>query len=158
MHLWVFVLAAAGKEENREAYDAVINSGLTFIDTAEVGKCVAAQYRKQAEVPMGEGAAWPLQEAVGQQLPPHHGVCMHGQTWSNLPHALHTTTPEQVYGFGKSEEFLAEFMKATGTSPIIATKYAPQPWRLTQGSVPAACKASLSRLQLQQMGLYIQHW
>lgn len=64
----------------------------------------------------------------------------------------------QVYGFGKSEEFLAEFMGATSTSPIIATKYAPQPWRLTQGSVPAACKASLARLQLQQMGLYIQHW
>jgi aryl-alcohol dehydrogenase-like predicted oxidoreductase len=63
-----------------------------------------------------------------------------------------------VYGFGKSEIFLGEFMKATGTSPIIATKYAPQPWRLTQGSVPAACKASLERLQLQQMGLYIQHW
>lgn len=49
-------------------------------------------------------------------------------------------------------------MKATGTSPIIATKYAPQPWRLNQGSVAAACKASLERLQLQQMGLYIQHW
>lgn len=63
-----------------------------------------------------------------------------------------------MYGFGKSEEFLGEFMKATGSSPIIATKYAPQPWRLTQGSVPAACKASLERLQLQQMGLYIQHW
>lgn len=70
-----------------------------------------------------------------------------------LPHNV-----SQVYGFGKSEEFLGEFMKATGTSPIIATKYAPQPWRLTQGSVPAACKASLERLQLQQMGLYIQHW
>jgi aryl-alcohol dehydrogenase-like predicted oxidoreductase len=64
----------------------------------------------------------------------------------------------QVYGFGKSEEFPGEFMKATGSSPIIATKYAPQPWRLNQGSVPAACKASLERLQLQQMGLYIQHW
>lgn len=68
------------------------------------------------------------------------------------------TPLSQVYGFGKSEEFLGEFMKATGTSPIIATKYAPQPWRLSQGSVPAACKASLARLQLQQMGLYIQHW
>lgn len=77
-----------------------------------------------------------------------------------LPSSLswpHPACP-QVYGFGKSEEFLGEFMKASGTSPIIATKYAPQPWRLTQGSVPAACKASLERLQLQQMGLYIQHW
>lgn len=73
-------------------------------------------------------------------------------------HVMFSPALQQVYGFGKSEEFLGEFMKATGTSPIIATKYAPQPWRLTQGSVPAACKASLARLQLQQMGLYIQHW
>eukprot|EP00877_Chromochloris_zofingiensis_P004358 jgi/Chrzof1/13923/Cz08g18010.t1 len=64
----------------------------------------------------------------------------------------------EVYGFGKSEEFLGEFMKTTSTSPIIATKYAPQPWRLTAGSVPKACKASLNRLQIDKLGLYIQHW
>lgn len=29
-------IVCAGKDENREAYDAVISSGLTFIDTAEV--------------------------------------------------------------------------------------------------------------------------
>lgn len=49
-------------------------------------------------------------------------------------------------------------MKATGSSPIVATKFAPLPWRLTGASVPVACKESLGRLQLQQMGLYIQHW
>lgn len=31
----------------------------------------------------------------------------------------------QVYGFGKSEEFLGEFMRSTGTSPLVATKFAP---------------------------------
>lgn len=68
----------------------------------------------------------------------------------------------QVYGFGKSEEFLGEFMAASssssGSKPIIATKFAPLPWRLTGAAVPIACKESLGRLGLKQMGLYIQHW
>jgi aryl-alcohol dehydrogenase-like predicted oxidoreductase len=74
--------------------------------------------------------------------------------------AFPASTREQVYGYGKSEEFLGEFMKAglSDAQPIIATKFAPLPWRLTSGSVPVACKESLGRLQMQQMGLYIQHW
>jgi len=87
-----------GKEASLEAYKALIDAGLTFIDTAE------------------------------------------------------------VYGFGKSEEFLGDFMAETNTRPIIATKFAPLPWRFTAGSVTEACKASLKRLQLQKMELYIQHW
>lgn len=43
-------------------------------------------------------------------------------------------------------------------APLIATKYAPQPWRFTADSVPDACRASLKRLQLEKMALYIQHW
>eukprot|EP00879_Flechtneria_rotunda_P029134 GHRR01031403.1.p1 GENE.GHRR01031403.1~~GHRR01031403.1.p1 ORF type:complete len:251 (+),score=77.02 GHRR01031403.1:367-1119(+) len=49
-------------------------------------------------------------------------------------------------------------MRSTGSNPIIATKYAPLPWRLTGGSVPKACKASLQRLGKQQVDLYMQHW
>jgi aryl-alcohol dehydrogenase-like predicted oxidoreductase len=73
---------------------------------------------------------------------------------------LNLIAAPQVYGFGKSEEFLGEFMKAglSSNQPIIATKFAPLPWRLTSSSVSVACKESLARLQLQQMGLYIQHW
>jgi hypothetical protein len=37
-------------------------------------------------------------------------------------------------------------------APLIATKYAPQPWRFTADTVPAACKASLKRLQLDKVG------
>lgn len=87
-----------GRPENLAAYRALLDSGLTFIDTAE------------------------------------------------------------VYGFGKSEELLGEFMRETGTKPIICTKYAPQPWRFTADSVVGACKASLSRLGVPNVALYIQHW
>ncbi|KIY94697.1 aldo/keto reductase [Monoraphidium neglectum] len=87
-----------GKEYSREAsleaYKALVEAGLTFIDTAE------------------------------------------------------------VYGFGLSETFLGEFIKEVPSTPapLIATKYAPQPWRLSAASVPDACRASLKRLQLEQMG------
>ncbi|GBF94827.1 aldo keto reductase [Raphidocelis subcapitata] len=66
----------------------------------------------------------------------------------------------EVYGFGLSEEFLGEFMKEAPSDPppLIATKYAPQPWRFTADTVPTACRASLKRLQLEKMALYIQHW
>ncbi|GLC36902.1 hypothetical protein PLESTB_000180300 [Pleodorina starrii] len=96
-----------GKEESRAAYKALIRSGLTFIDTAE------------------------------------------------------------VYGFGKSEEFLGEFMReqqqqqpaaSPAPAPVIATKFAPQPWRFSSASVVQAAKASLARLGQPSMGLYMQHW
>jgi aryl-alcohol dehydrogenase-like predicted oxidoreductase len=66
----------------------------------------------------------------------------------------------EVYGFGQSEEFIGEFMKTceTASKPSIATKYAPLPWRQTAGSVVQACDASLQRLGVDQIDLYIQHW
>ena len=64
----------------------------------------------------------------------------------------------EVYGYGKSEEFLGEFMKKSGTRPTIATKFPPLPWRVTKESVPIALKASLQRLQLDKVGLYMIHW
>lgn len=64
----------------------------------------------------------------------------------------------EVYGFGLSEEFVGEFMRASGTSPVIATKFAPLPWRQTPESLVSACQASLGRLGIKKLGLYIQHW
>ncbi|KAK9904751.1 hypothetical protein WJX75_001757 [Coccomyxa subellipsoidea] len=87
-----------GADENQLAFDALIDSGIGFIDTAE------------------------------------------------------------VYGFGKSEELTGEFMRRKGASPVIATKFAPLPWRFTSGSVVSACEASLKRLQVPSVGLYMIHW
>ena len=52
-------------------------------------------------------------------------------------------TAAEIYGFGKSEEFLGEFMQRTGTSDkaMVATKFAALPWRFTSQSVVDACKA-----------------
>ena len=46
----------------------------------------------------------------------------------------------QVYGFGLSEEFVGEFMRTTGIEPVIATKFAPLPWRYTADNVVKSLK------------------
>lgn len=66
----------------------------------------------------------------------------------------------EVYGFGYSEEYLGDFMRQTNSQSQVAicTKFAPLPWRQTPGSLVGACKASLQRLGVDQVALYIQHW
>jgi aryl-alcohol dehydrogenase-like predicted oxidoreductase len=41
---------------------------------------------------------------------------------------------------------------------VIATKFAPLPWRQSASAVPDALRASLGRMGLQKTGLYMQHW
>ncbi|MBE9190204.1 aldo/keto reductase [Gloeocapsopsis crepidinum LEGE 06123] len=64
----------------------------------------------------------------------------------------------EIYGFGQSEEFLAQFMQQTTQSVQIATKFGPFPWRFTGQSVSDALTDSLKRLQLQKVPLYQVHW
>jgi aryl-alcohol dehydrogenase-like predicted oxidoreductase len=87
-----------GETQLREAFEAAVDAGITFFDTAE------------------------------------------------------------VYGTGKSEEFLGQFMQATGRNIQIATKYGPVPWRITARSVSDALTASLKRLRVDQVTLYQVHW
>ncbi|KAK9853919.1 hypothetical protein WJX84_005356 [Apatococcus fuscideae] len=75
-----------------------------------------------------------------------------------LSHGISFIDTAEVYGFGLSEEFLGEFMRTTGIKPVIATKFAPLPWRLNADSVVKGLKGSLSRLGVSQVGLYMQHW
>lgn len=129
-----------GKDETKEAYKALMDAGLTFIDTG----------LQRGQLHGCAGAGW-------LACPPTPS----SPTLLSCPPVNPTLVPAaaaEVYGFGKSEEFLRDYMTSTATQPIIATKFAPLPWRLTAGAVPAACKASLARLGQQKMGLYIQHW
>ena len=69
----------------------------------------------------------------------------------------------EVYGFGKSEELLNEFLRETKdegglATPILATKFAPLPLRWGADDVPKALRASLQRLGKTKVGLYMQHW
>jgi len=64
----------------------------------------------------------------------------------------------EVYGQGRSEQFLGRFMAESRTRPIIATKFMPLPWRLSKGSLRQALRKSLERLGLEQVDLYQIHW
>jgi aryl-alcohol dehydrogenase-like predicted oxidoreductase len=64
----------------------------------------------------------------------------------------------EVYGFGLSEELLAQFLQKTAQKVQIATKYGPFPWRITAQSVADALTESLKRLQVPKVALYQVHW
>nr|MBN1229443.1 aldo/keto reductase [Anaerolineae bacterium] len=65
----------------------------------------------------------------------------------------------EVYGMGRSERFLGEFIRTATRQVIIATKYFPFPRRLKrEQAVLAALHGSLRRLGLDQVDLYQVHW
>lgn len=71
----------------------------------------------------------------------------------------------EVYGtaqFGSddSESLLGRYIKESKSpvKPVIATKFAPLPWKFGKGSVVSSVKHSLERLQLDQIDLYQLHW
>jgi aryl-alcohol dehydrogenase-like predicted oxidoreductase len=63
----------------------------------------------------------------------------------------------EVYGQGKSEQFLGEFMRGRSDNFRIATKFMPYPWRLGRSHLLHALKESLKRLGLDRVDLYQVH-
>jgi len=63
----------------------------------------------------------------------------------------------EVYGQGKSEQLLGEFIQASGKNVLVATKFMPFPWRLGKGTLLRSLRASLKRLNLPQADLYQMH-
>ncbi|XP_074281603.1 pyridoxal reductase, chloroplastic [Silene latifolia] len=65
---------------------------------------------------------------------------------------------------GQSERLLGKFIreyrgqKRSQNDIIVATKFAAYPWRLTPGQFVNACKSSVDRLQLEQIGIGQLHW
>ena len=64
----------------------------------------------------------------------------------------------EVYGLGKSEELIGQFMQKSDKDVVVATKYMPVPWRFGAQAVADALTASLKRLKLPSIALYQVHW
>lgn len=64
----------------------------------------------------------------------------------------------EIYGRGVSEMILGPLVRAERGEVVVATKFAPLPYRLTARSMPKALDASLKRLGLAQVDLYQVHW
>jgi len=63
----------------------------------------------------------------------------------------------EVYGSGRSERFLGEFIHKTHAAVVVGTKFMPFPTRLTGGSLAKALERSLARLSLRTVDLYQMH-
>ncbi len=66
----------------------------------------------------------------------------------------------EVYGMGKSEKFLGEFIRESpfGENARIATKCFPLPYRVSNKFLLRALRGSLKRLGLETVDLYQMHW
>jgi len=63
----------------------------------------------------------------------------------------------EIYNMGGSERTLGQFLPAAGLRAVVTTKFLPLPWRLGKASLMAALRASLERLQLKSVDLYLIH-
>jgi len=64
----------------------------------------------------------------------------------------------EIYGNGRSERLLGQFLKETDQPFLIATKFLPWPWRFTKGALLRALKGSLTRIGVESVDLYQIHW
>jgi aryl-alcohol dehydrogenase-like predicted oxidoreductase len=64
----------------------------------------------------------------------------------------------EVYSFGKSERLLGDCLHRDSRRVVVATKFAPYPWRLFRSQFMKALDASLSRLGRKAIDLYYIHF
>jgi aryl-alcohol dehydrogenase-like predicted oxidoreductase len=72
----------------------------------------------------------------------------------SLEKGIHFVDTAEIYGNGRSEHLLGQFIKRTQTPVIVATKFFPMPWRWMKSNVTRALRRSLERLQLERVDLY----
>lgn len=64
----------------------------------------------------------------------------------------------EIYGMGRSERLLGEFIRASGQQIVITTKFFPFPWRWRKQALIRALNNSVQRLGVSQVDLYLIHW
>jgi aryl-alcohol dehydrogenase-like predicted oxidoreductase len=77
---------------------------------------------------------------------------------ASLEEGIRFVDTAEVYGSGRSERMLGQFLKETEQAVLVATKFFPLPWRFGKGSIPRALKGSLARLDVESVDLYQIHW
>ncbi|MGD0725637.1 MAG: aldo/keto reductase [Spirochaetia bacterium] len=64
----------------------------------------------------------------------------------------------EIYTLGASERTLGHCIGASGTTPVVLTKFFPLPWRWRKQDLPGALHASLARLGLAKVDVYLLHY
>lgn len=76
----------------------------------------------------------------------------------NLEAGINFFDTAEIYGRGESERLLGELLTKTERPLVITTKFFPYPWRLSARALRKALQASLRRLGLSRLDLYLIHW
>jgi len=63
----------------------------------------------------------------------------------------------EVYGSGRSERLLGQYLKETDQPILVATKFFPFPWRLRKKNLLRALERSLERIGVETIDLYQIH-
>lgn len=64
----------------------------------------------------------------------------------------------EVYGLGRSERLLGQFIRESGKPVVTASKFMPFPFWLTKNALRRALRNSLKRLGMAQVDLYQMHF
>lgn len=64
----------------------------------------------------------------------------------------------EIYGAGSSERALGSLLQRSSGGAVVASKFFPMPWRLSRAALLRALRASLARLGLRRLGLYLIHF
>lgn len=64
----------------------------------------------------------------------------------------------ELYGGGSSELLLGSFVRESGAQVVLASKFAPYPWRISARTFERALDSTLERLNLATVDLYQIHW
>jgi len=90
----------------------------------------------------------------------------HGYTEIDIEQAFQTSLAAgvilvdtaEIYGAGRSERFLGQFLKTATTPVLVATKFMPYPWRLNRSALMHSLDYSLERLGQEHVDLYQIHF
>jgi aryl-alcohol dehydrogenase-like predicted oxidoreductase len=107
---------------------------------------------------MGLGA-WQWGDRVVWQYGHGYGDAeVHQAFLASLNEGIRFVDTAEIYGGGRSERLLGQFLKETEQPVLIATKFFPLPWRFRKNTLPRALKGSLARLGIESVDLYQIHW
>ncbi len=76
---------------------------------------------------------------------------------TSLEAGINFVDTAEVYGQGRSERLLGQFIRKSSRPTLVATKFFPYPWRLTKSALVRALQHSLERLGLESVDLYQVH-
>ncbi len=76
----------------------------------------------------------------------------------SLENGIRLIDTAEVYGRGRSERLIGEFLKETEVPVLLATKFMPFPWRFRKKALLRSLRRSLERLDVESVDLYQIHF